>query len=525
MNVLELVRKYGNLHSIPEDVLAEHGYQRTRRPDGTVHIGEVKEPLKADDLAVNQSYPFPKERFTFRGLGGKVHTEHLSENQIRVVRDGLSKLEETLLSEDGFEFPPQAKIFHGALGKAYQGVLSEEEISLFDTIFPTAPERSDWMSGDNLLTNVRRKLHNLASIVNLSIEDHAHINTAATEIERFKAYLADEEHIKTTWLNEIQKTGGDDVDSIYRFLGFTLHDATASEHARLHFTPETTIAQAYVTSIKHTFTSVGLQTIAESLPDEFDEFAAALDTVNLKDIPSKQYRKDLQKRIRAAPIAEKKKLSQELKQAGQQEAYQRNVILGAQLAITPYRVAVERAQKIVKKLEDTLIPSTTQSTYTFSVDPLPDKERDKDPGAVSGDCTEGKPLPFAHPQLQNLKVYEDQNHIGNIYLLSAEDGEGKAVWLLDAIQIPKKLDWKETLPGFRDALGTQAQKAGVHAIYVNDSSERISNYDYIGDVLEQELPEAPLTKVDIPKALLAQYEGYSTLQTGQQYRTLWRREE
>jgi hypothetical protein len=124
---------------------------------------------------------------------------------------------------------------------------------------------------------------------------------------------------------------------------------------------------------------------------------------------------------------------------------------------------------------------------TLTLDATPDPEKDANPGKISGDCTEDNPLPFNNPtnRLYNVKVSQENDHIGNIYLLVTTTSSGKATWHLDAIQIPIVFDWDELLVDIFDTMGTLATDQQVAQITINSELHHISNYDSIATTADQ----------------------------------------
>lgn len=138
----------------------------------------------------------------------------------------------------------------------------------------------------------------------------------------------------------------------------------------------------------------------------------------------------------------------------------------------------------VKGIQSELVLKRDKQHITLSLDGRPSNDLDKDPGALSGDCTSGKPLPFAEKGVPvfNVKVYQDGKLTGSIYLLkTVGDISGKGIWHLDAIQIPSQgIAWdNSTVQAFVTALASEAVKKGVDKITVNETKNKISNYDYI----------------------------------------------
>ena len=118
-----------------------------------------------------------------------------------------------------------------------------------------------------------------------------------------------------------------------------------------------------------------------------------------------------------------------------------------------------------------------------TLDGTPDAEKDADPGKMSGDCTEGRPLPFdRYAHAHNIKAYIRGGYQGNIYLLDTIADNGKKAWHLDAIQIPDaSLDWDVTVVALRDKLAELAESHGVELVTINTDPHHISNYDYIAN--------------------------------------------
>lgn len=193
----------------------------------------------------------------------------------------------------------------------------------------------------------------------------------------------------------------------------------------------------------------------------------------------------LREQIRSASIKEKIEISGKLKELKNQREYQQR-LLGA---VVSYYSAPEAIAKYVnsqiKKAQNRMIFESKDSAdkvNTIYINALPDITLDADPGNISGDCTEGKPLPFDDPEipLHNLKVFDkNREHIGNIYLLETSLGDETKVWHLEAIQIPCTFDWKFFVKNLFKRLAEQATGKGISGITTNDSNEKISNYDYI----------------------------------------------
>ena len=138
----------------------------------------------------------------------------------------------------------------------------------------------------------------------------------------------------------------------------------------------------------------------------------------------------------------------------------------------------------VSKIQKYLVPRQSSGAMQITIDGTYDKEKDTNPGTFCDDCTVNKPLPFAETNLPvyNLKVYSENVHIGNIYLVEAGDGQQR-IWHLDAIQIrSRQIDWDVFPESMAKALGVAAELQGVAYITINTSrSSLVSNIDYVGD--------------------------------------------
>ena len=138
----------------------------------------------------------------------------------------------------------------------------------------------------------------------------------------------------------------------------------------------------------------------------------------------------------------------------------------------------------ISDLQKNFVSTESDPSITITLDATHDYEKDQNPGEISGDCTEGKPLPFnQNVGLHNVKVYVKGEHRGNIYLLHTTDSSSNAkAWHLDAIQIPSAvIDWDSFVPHFVSQLSQSAKENDVSMITINTDSQFISNYDYISD--------------------------------------------
>lgn len=233
------------------------------------------------------------------------------------------------------------------------------------------------------------------------------------------------------------------------------------------------------------------RTEGESYSDETvkiagaEEMARYLFDVEQKQIEAAKLRlKEAKEKLKNTPFGQegRTEAENELTQAKEALKEVNSKILPLREAFERPRYVAHKANQAYDALSELLMGGNDGAVEMRFVADI-DQELDADPGKVSGDCTEGAPLPFLNPEngLYNIKVYRDGEYVGNIYLLQINGKKsGKPIiWHLDAIQIPQYLNWDTASTTIVDALKTQATKAGVKYITINSAPEYISNYDYI----------------------------------------------
>lgn len=201
--------------------------------------------------------------------------------------------------------------------------------------------------------------------------------------------------------------------------------------------------------------------------------------------------KEYTARIKSASLAEKKQLSFYLKEFKEQRKFLQQIRQGIIAYFeSPDRYAVTIG-RIVSRVQDFLIigKDRQDQNVLLILDGSWNPSLDRDPGAVSGDCTEGKPLPFDRPEIPiyNVKIFDrGSEHVGNIYLLVTHLHErpDETIWHLDAIQTPRlEVDLDELIEGVVSEIGAKAAEKGVKYITVNWDPSKISNYDYVQDTV------------------------------------------
>lgn len=197
----------------------------------------------------------------------------------------------------------------------------------------------------------------------------------------------------------------------------------------------------------------------------------------------KKAEKELKSRMRIATSDEERHaINRDIHAVKAKRRDAMKIIYGVDALLHPAEAYVTYVTSRIKKLQEHFL-NESDETITLTFDGKPDAEKDEDPGKLSGDCTEGAPLPFdKNVGAHNIKVSLDQRYMGNVYLLDTKDADGNHVWHLDAIQIPTiRIDWQENFKEIINMFAASAEKHGISMITINDRSELISNYDYIGD--------------------------------------------
>jgi hypothetical protein len=238
----------------------------------------------------------------------------------------------------------------------------------------------------------------------------------------------------------------------------------------------------------------------------FPEAEVRLDRISGEDFPHLAEKKKIEGLMKSAhTIEEKKLLSKQKKELDEQSRKENFFIEGLNQYIRQYETVAKFFEQYLDKIEADCfrIYKNESKKQDYYFDATINPELDKDPGQISGDCTTGKPLPFSDPSIPvyNVKVFENETkHIGNIYLLATTTKDGEPVWHLDAVQIPALLNWAVAVKQLVEGLGHAAKLKGIKYITINNESEIISNYDYIGNAFMAfaETLLYPDTKIKVP---------------------------
>lgn len=259
----------------------------------------------------------------------------------------------------------------------------------------------------------------------------------------------------------------------------------------------------------------------------FDEIIEVLKNVQPEDFSYFSKLKEIEKKLSTASVDQKKQYSQIKKELVAEQKNQKQIINGVVEALSSYQFIEPFFKKIVKKLQDPLVfTEDGLKKVAMYLDGKPNADLDRNPGEVSGDCTEGLPLPFANPEVPvyNVKVFDkEKTHIGNVYLLITKTLDKKQkCWHLEAIQIPSTIDWETSLPTFINKIGEEAIKKDVDLITINENPYYISNYDYIQKSFLNYQKKLNFENTHIEVPVVENKDNYSSFQGNGDVLILWK---
>ncbi len=246
----------------------------------------------------------------------------------------------------------------------------------------------------------------------------------------------------------------------------------------------------------------------------------AMRTLSQGTLPSTEEKKELRANLKKMTVEEKKATSSQMSELdGRRKKEKLMMSAVEQYFSLPQRLADMMRKRITEVQNQIMLGGKSNEKVEFTLNGKPNSELDRDPGKISGDCTEGKPLPFDVPTLPlyNVKVFsQDKKHIGNIYLYETTVGEGtnkKPIWHLDAIQIPANVDWSEGIANLFDSLKVVARAKNIPFLSISTYNPHISNYNYIADAAIAYVKGIKAQKNELNDYELQEYAGKSQLQT------------
>lgn len=409
-----------------------------------------------------------------------------------------------------------------------QGKISKDAvIELFAKPLPSR------LSEDNV-TNPNAFLHTNFVGEYINQEDYSigamEARAMYDELTRLDGFFGDTRELTSIF----QKNLGDSIESAGK------SEVSLEDREYLHSLG----IQSYADFVRHTFPRylehIGLFDMAAVIrtAPAVNEIAETLKYVDTAD-PFLQEEKDLRKALKSATLEERTDLSKRLKDIDTAKKKRKQLRNGAIDYFNSSALYAEACKVRVKTAKEFLVAGKGElgKNATFFLDARPNPELDKDPGIVSGDCTEGAPLPFDRIDIpvHNVKVFNHaEEHIGNMYLLVTNESGNNKVWHFDAIQIPTSgIDWQTSISAIIESLAEAAEARGIDAITVNKGDEDeddfhnplISNYDYIQEAVLKywKTKGKEETHVDIPE-VEDNNEQYSSFQGYGPALILWRRE-
>jgi hypothetical protein len=461
----------GDIRLVPAGELAQLGYVRIENPDGaTQHVPVEKVASDALALQIRTAAeqrqaeqctaPFEPIQFTVSTKSSK-NTVTPTDSVLRKTE----RFDEIMADCDGHLLVPAFNNVAG-LCKAAQDLKeiqdkAEESLHQVDLFF-TYAQASTWARFPETDDA------GLAGVIDHSQTFISHEESSALwmQLERLKSHLTD-------------------IDDVLEPLFATVY-GTPSDHVD-HIAPMTTESYRYrIEPFATILNDKGFNDIAASLLErpDIDSVRATVATALRENKLTQEFKvaeRALKERRRTltdeADIHQHARQLSELRKAHKQQLQPLHA-LNDYLQL-PTLFATTMRTEITNIQKDLAVASS--GSMKVALDSRYDAEKDRDTGAISGDCTAGDPLPFdkdvgAH----NIKVALDGVHRGTIYLLATTDQQGVPTWHLDAIQIPANaIDWDAFADMLIGVLSPAALAAGVEQITINTSQHHVSNYDYI----------------------------------------------
>ncbi len=480
-SIMDLMDEYGSLSDIPEDILATNGLVRITQ-NGAMRILQ-KSSLKFENTRV---IPPPFDKISFKTRKNDTQLVRSADIVRRIhhsTNDYFHKcIDSGCISEQVFD-STQRDFFE------CNGTLR----SIFTSI--------GWLWGDGYTEYINNLVESY--IYTLLPEDYSDLtrfisDTWAPELfdfiqlhfqEHYDAFLRLRSQLQDR--NMIEKS----IDeSIYAVIPHhDLEELVLEENE--HFSPEE------IDSGAATWFLLLIRTMETFFHSYwFDEIAASIKNIKNRE----ELHKSLLLSVDKLPsFIEFKATKEEMKQqktqawkielsktlANKKDVFEKDKwILKSISQLAVYEdILLEKSKKINNEIGSLFLVNQWDKKYdTIILDGNPDIELDANPGLVSGDCTNGKPLPFWKMNgLSNIKVYANAwQHIGNIYLIETL-AHWQKIWHIDAIQIPKNYNWDDATPELVQNLWKSAQKKWISKIVTSSQSSHISNYDYIVDAVKK----------------------------------------
>jgi len=553
-----LMKQYGGSGRIPDEDLTKIGYVRQRSEDGLVRFLFAE---RVEDLA-KREVKGPFERISLELPTADQSFRFIPRSQQVALSEKLKAAEWAFYPNwDGGRAvsgwdeggtpevpdPPQAqnmRLFFvdylGFIDKQHKGKLSKKAITeLFAKPLPVRVDEdaiSDTHFGHQIfLRDFRDDDGSIGTLKSRDMYD---------ELTRLEGFFGD-------------------VPELTRIFEQRLSEpVTNSDKSEVNQTEQEYLGSLGISNfsdfVRRTFPgyleSIGLSQMADQIAKtpELSSVSSELKNLDGAD-PYLQEEKRLRALIKAGSIEEKKELSGKLKEVDAVRKKRLQVKKGVEEYFDSPQVTSDISQMRVKEVKEYLVSGKVHpgDTATYTLDATPNPELDKNPGKVSGDCTEGRPLPFNRPEIPvyNVKVFNpSKKHIGNIYLLETYEADeydeaGKNtldssknnIWHLDAIQVPASgIEWDKAISVIIDGLARAGEAKGVRAITVNEGGTEddddfhnplISNYDYIQKAVLNHWESKRRHQTEVHMPTFSNEDGhYSGLQGSGSALILWYKE-
>lgn len=244
----------------------------------------------------------------------------------------------------------------------------------------------------------------------------------------------------------------------------------------------------------------GMEFLKEKLDKSFTEMTLEekinfLNGIRKENLKLSEEERQLKEKLKKSKPNEESfcQVSKQLKETKEEIKKQLDYINNLRIFFDPKEEElISRVRNKVKDLLEFIHHEQKEIETKILIDGSYKPEIDFRAGEISGDCTAGKPLPFDHPQVHNLKIYFNMEHQGNIYLVEGKAGklffdknprikkveEIYPAWHLEAIQIPlEKKSAEVFLKNFFSKLKEKAKETGVKYFTLNDRPSRWSNFE------------------------------------------------
>lgn len=317
--------------------------------------------------------------------------------------------------------------------------------------------------------------------------EYATSEKAEIDIEELISKLKDDDELKRIYYSRIS---GNDWSSFKEYCDSQSKKEIKLNYLAQFYNGEYTVENVFIHHISDYFKMNLLDHVARGIAscNSIDEVEKYLSNVGSDKLTSFYDKKQLTERIKDVSPKEKSILSQKLKEAKFKLGKEKQIVDDVKTYLNGYKLMANKILKKFKSFINLIYDENDKiEDEKWTLDGRINEQLDKNPGEVSGDCTNKSPLPFYRPDTHNLKLFNSQNiHRGNIYLLETKQQKSnKRVWHLDAIQLPQRsIDANIFLKQIILVLSNQAKQKGIDYITINQEQKYRSNYDFIQEASE-----------------------------------------